>query len=404
VRRQQESLGSAAQRSASLGTVESALDLSATSGIPATLGDLFASFSAWSLDPNSGASRQVVLDNAQQVVESFHTAVSKLQQAGSDTDRQIGQAVDQINALGVQLRDFNVQVSNGARDDASLDAKVHDTLENLSQVVHFTSTVADDGTVTVLLGGQTPLVIGDHQYNISSQFAPPASLAAGNPGVPPSASILDSAGRDVTAQFTGGQLGALLDMHNRVLAGFLGDASQPGELNRLAQAFADNVNQILSAGNISDGPPPVPGVPLFSYDTSNATRTAATLALDPAVTPDQLAAIDPGPPEVSNGTALKLAALANPQNASDQIDNVSYVEFFGNLAAGVGRELSNANDQQAIQTQLVAQAQSLRQQISGVSLDQQAVLLIEFQRAYQANAKLLTVLDGLTQTAVNLVT
>ena len=245
-------------------------------------------------------------------------------------------------------------------------------------------------------------MIGDHQDKIADRLAAPANLPPGNPGVPPAAYIHDSAARDVTGQFTGGRLGALLDMHNRALAAFLGDGTQPGEINRLAQTFADRVNAILTAGNVSDGPPPQTGVPLFTYDTTNATRAAASLALDPAITADQLAAIDPGPPYASNGTALKLVALANPQNAADKIDTFSYIEFYGNLAAGVGRELSRASDQQDSQKQLVAQARSLRQQISGVSLDEQAVRLIEFQRAYQANAKLVTVLADMTLTAVNL--
>jgi flagellar hook-associated protein 1 len=194
----------------------------------------------------------------------------------------------------------------------------------------------------------------------------------------------------------------LLQTHNQVLASLLGDAQQPGELNRLAQTLADRVNQVLMAGSMSDGPPPSAGTPLFSYDTSNATRAAATLVLAPGAAADQLAAIDPGLPYVSNGTALKLAALGNPQNAPDQIDNVSYVEFYGNLAAGVGRQLAASTDQQGIQQQVLTQAQGLRQQISGVSLDEQATLLVEFQRAYQANAQLFSVLNSLTQTTVNM--
>jgi len=95
--------------------------------------------------------------------------------------------------------------------------------------------------------------------------------------------------------------------------------------------------------------------------------------------------------------------LANPQSSDDEIDNVSYVEFFGNMASGVGQQLAAATDQQNIQQQVVAQAQSLRQQISGVSLDEQAAELVEFQRAYQANAQLFSVLDSLTETAVNMV-
>jgi flagellar hook-associated protein 1 FlgK len=253
-----------------------------------------------------------------------------------------------------------------------------------------------DGTVTVMVGGQAPLVVGDHQYPIR------AKIADRIPGVPPSASILDATGQDITAKVSGGSLGALLQTHNQVLASLLGDAQQPGALNRLAQTFADRVNQLLMAGNVSDGPPPAAGTALFSYDTSNVTNTASTLALVPGATADQLAAIDPGLPYVSNGTALKLAALANPQNATDQIDNVSYVEFFGNVAAGVGRQLADATDQQNIQQQVLTQAQSLRQQISGVSLDEQAASLVEFQRAYQANAQLFAVLNSLTQTVVNM--
>jgi len=403
VERAQTSLGTASQQSASLTAVQNALNLSGADGIPATLGALFQSFSAWSQDPLSESGRQGVISSAQQVVDSFQTTVTNLQQVTQDTERQIGQSVDQINAYAQQLAGYNTELRNGDRGDAALDAKINNTLENLSQIVNFTASVQADGTVTVMIGGQAPLVVGDNEYAISTKIADPASLPPGNPGVPPSASILDASGHDITAKISGGSLAGLLDTHNQVLASLLGDAQQPGSLNRLAQSLADNVNQILMAGNVSDGPPPVTGTPLFSYDTSNATNAAATLALDPGATADQLAAIDPGPPYVSNGTAIHLAALANPQSAADEIDNVSYVQFFGNLAAGVGQQLAAATDRQSIQQQVVTQAQSLRQQISGVSLDEQAAELVEFQRAYQANAQLFSVLDSLTETAVNMV-
>ncbi|MBZ5591152.1 MAG: flagellar hook-associated protein FlgK [Acidobacteriia bacterium] len=402
VDRAQTSLGLATQQSSSLTAVQNALNLSAANGIPATLGALFQSFSAWSQDPTSATNRQSVMTSAQQVVDSFRTTVTNLQQVEQDTETQIGQSVNQINAYAQQLASFNAQIRSGDRSDAALDAQIHNTLESLGQIVNFTAAMQEDGTVTVLVGGQTPLVVADHAFSITSQIADPASLPPGNPGVPPSASILDGAGRDVTAQITGGNLGALLETNNQVLASLLGDASQPGALNQLAQTFADRVNELLTAGYVSDGPPPAGGVPLFSYDTSNATNAAATLALTPGVTGDQLAAIDPGPPYASNGTALKLAALANPQDPADEISNSSYVEFFGNLAAGVGRQLAAANDEQTIQQQVLTQAQSLRQQLSGVSLDEQAARLVEYQRAYQANAQLFSVLNSLTATVVNM--
>lgn len=338
---------------------------------------------------------------AQQVADSFQTTASSLQQVQQQTENQISQTVNQINAYAQQLQSYNMQIANGDRNDAALDAQIHNTLENLSQIVNFTYTVGEDGEVTVLAGGETPLVVNQQQYNISDQIAAPAQ-PPGSPSVPPTASILDSAGRDITAQITGGQLGGLLDTYNNVLGSLLGNSNQPGTLNQLAQAFADQVNQLLTSGYVSDGPPPVPGSALFSYDTTNATNVAATIAIDPSASASTLAAIDPGPPEVSNGTALALAALADPQGTTDEIDNVSYVQFFGNLAADVGQQLSAATDQQNIQQQVVAQAQSVRQQISGVDLNEQAALLVQYQNAYEANAQLFTVLNSLTQTAVDL--
>jgi len=397
----QTALGLATQQSSSLTDVQNALNLSGSNGIPATLGNLFASFSAWSEDPQSASTQQAVMTSAQQAAESFQTTASGLEQVQQQTETQIGQAVNQINAYAQQLQNYNVQIANGGRNDAALDDEIHNTLENLSQIVNFTYTVGEDGEVTVLAGGQTPLVVGEQQYNISDQIAAPAQ-PPGGPGVPPTATILDSAGRDITSQITGGQLGGLLDTHNNVLASLLGDANQPGTLNQLAQAFADQVNELLTSGYVSDGPPPVPGSALFSYDTSNATDVAATLAIDPSASASTLAPIDPGPPEVSNGTALALAGLANPQSGSGEIDNASYVQYFGNIAAAIGQQLSAANDQQNIQQQVVAQAQSVRQQISGVNLNEQAALLVQYQNSYQANAQLFTVLNSLTQTAVNL--
>jgi flagellar hook-associated protein 1 FlgK len=146
----------------------------------------------------------------------------------------------------------------------------------------------------------------------------------------------------------------------------------------------------------------VPGVPLFTYDAANATNAAASLSVDPTVTPDQLAAISPGPPEVSNGVPLALSALASPVQDADKVNGVSYSQFYGQLAGRVGSALNDATNSQDVQQSLLSQAKDLRQQYQGVSLDEEATTLMQFQRAYQATSKFLTVLDQLTSEAINL--
>jgi flagellar hook-associated protein 1 FlgK len=81
----------------------------------------------------------------------------------------------------------------------------------------------------------------------------------------------------------------------------------------------------------------------------------------------------------------------------------TFTQYIGDLSSTVGRDISNATDDQTTQQQLLAQAQTLRAQSSSVSLDEEAARLVEYQRAYQATSKLISVIDNLTQTLLGLI-
>jgi flagellar hook-associated protein 1 FlgK len=400
VRRQNTLLGQSQQDVNSLTSLQTYFDISGTTGIPSALNNLFDAFSGWAQSPDDAVERQTVIERAQDVATAFQQSAQNLGGAASDAEHQIGETVSTVNQLTANLRDYNLQILAGQQNDPGLDAQIHSTLEDLSQYVSFTTVAQHDGSISVLMNGQTPLVVGDRQYQISAVQIQPADPAY--PQGRPPVELLASDGTDITASTTGGQLGSLLTFHNQTIASYLGDANQQGDLNALAQQFADRVNQLLEAGNSSDGPPAVAGVPLFSYDTTNPNNVAGTLSVASGMTGDQLAAIDPGPPYVANGTALALSALEKPQSAADEIGGESYTQYYGALAARVGNLLSNANNQLAVQQSAVAQAKSLQQQLSGVSLDEEATLMIQYQRGYEANARMLSVLDQLTQDTINI--
>jgi flagellar hook-associated protein 1 len=187
-----------------------------------------------------------------------------------------------------------------------------------------------------------------------------------------------------------------------VLPSFIGDASQPGDLNIMAKQFADRVNQLITPVDNSSGEAVTTGVPLFSYDTSNDANVAQTLTVNPKATANLLTAVDPGPPSVSNGVPLALSALSEGTSSANQIDGATYSQYFGAMASRLGSAVNEATDEQNLQQSTLAQAQNLRQQISGVSLDEEATIVIQFQRAYDANSRLITVLDQITQDAINI--
>ena len=403
VRQQTQAMGYQQQLVDSLSALQTQFDISGNQGIPYALNNLLQSFSAWATAPNDQATRQTVLNQAEALAAGFQRAAVAVGSQAKDAEQQIRDTVDQINGIVGQLQGYNQIALQGNKDDAGLAANMHAALDQLSQLVDATATFEPDGSVSLMLNGQTPLLLGSQQFKLSSTLYQPQDPPPTYPNAPASVELRAADGSDITAVTTGGQLGALLHVRNQVIASYIGDAYQAGDLNVMAKQFADRVNQILTSGHVSDGPPPVSGVPLFTYDTTNDASVAQTLAVDPGLTTDQLATIDPGPPYVSNGVPLALSALASPIQDSDKIAGVSYSQYFGQLAARVGGQLNDAQSGASVQQSLLAQAKDLRQQYSGVSLDEEATILIEFQRAYQANSKLITVLDQLTQAAIALI-
>jgi flagellar hook-associated protein 1 FlgK len=413
VRTQVSLEGKVSQDVTSLSNLQTSFDVSGNSGIPYALNNLLQSFSAWAQTPTDSNARQLVIDRASDLAGAFRQTATNLGRIQADTDQQLTQTKDQVNELTGRLQSFNKLIMAGQKNDEGLDAEIHSTLEQLAQYVNFSTIQESNGTTTVLLAGQMPLLVDDRQYPIDVQQYQPNDAAVTNPTGPTLSRLIAYDGSDITKEATGGQLGSLLNFRDVTLASYIGDAYQNGDLNTMAQTIASRINGLLQSGNISDanaalGTDAVPGIALFTFDTVNPTNAALSLNIDPTVTADKLAAIlpaaaDGSTAEVANGIALALSNLATPQSASDQINGLSYSQYYGLMASRLGNRLNAATNDQQVQQAAVAQAQNLRQQSSGVSLDEEAMTLVQFQRAYEANSRFFTVLNQLTQDAVNLI-
>lgn len=376
VRSQQTATQYDQQQVADLTTAQNFFPVSDTSGLGPDLSNLFQSFSALSVSPNDAVARQTVLNDATTVAQDFNNTATSLTNQLNDLRQQTSGTIGNINQLAGAIARINAQHGldfNGGVD-AGVDAQLNSTLEQLSQLVNFTTLQQPDGTVSVYIGGQTPLVLGDQAYTIQGDFSTQQTA------------ILNSNGTDITAQTSGGQLGAEIDDNNTVLPSYI------GQLNTLAQTVADEVNAGLQNGIDQSGA--APSTDLFAYSAANG--AALTLAVNP-LTPDQIAAASPGAPG-GNGNALALAALAT----TPVINGYTFAQAYGNLGGTVGTDLSNATTNQTNDQALLSQDQSLRQQLSGVSLNQEAENLLQYQQAYDAISKMLGTLNNLSLTEINI--
>jgi flagellar hook-associated protein 1 FlgK len=369
------SWGDSDQLSTELSNIQPLFDVTGDTGLPNALNQFFQSFSALSLSPNDTVARSTVLDRVGQLAQQFNGMATGLNDAVTTVNNDLQNATGTINGLAGQIASINGQIQEdaGNRDNAATDTALHNALENLAEYTNYTALEQPDGTVMVLIGGQTPLVIGNQSYAIGSDTGGGAEV------------LRDSNGGDITSQIGAGRLSALIDMRNSKLPQYL------DQLNQLAAGLADSVNGVLGSGVDANGDP---GAPLFTYDS----QTDAAFTLQAAdLTPDQLAAAHAGAPG-GNGNALDLNALGS----TPQINGLTFTQFYGQLAGQVGSDLQGASADAQTRQDLLTQARSMRSDISSVSLDEEAARLIEYQKAYEATAKAVTTLNELTQTTIDM--
>ncbi len=95
--------------------------------------------------------------------------------------------------------------------------------------------------------------------------------------------------------------------------------------------------------------------------------------------------------------------LASFSSSSNQIDGLSIQDYYGSIAQSVGQQLSDATAQSTEDQTSLTAAQASQTSSEGVSLDQEAINVTADQRAYEAVAKLASVMDNIMLDTVNLV-
>ena len=183
VRQQTSGLGYQQQLVDSLTAIQSNFDISGNSGIPEALNNLFQSFSAWGATPDNQAARQTVVDRATDLAQSFQQASNNVssqahgRRAANRPDGRPGKSTGRPTP-GLQPAS---RIGRATAAMAVSSAHTHAALEQLSTLVDVTATFESDGTVSVMLNGETPLLLEDKQYQISSSLYQPQVPPPTNP-------------------------------------------------------------------------------------------------------------------------------------------------------------------------------------------------------------------------------
>lgn len=206
-----------------------------TTGLSDALNNFFASLQNAAEDPASLPQRQLVLSEAQQVVNRFQALNSEFIQQRESIKTQMQQGVKDANTLLKSIAELNLAISEspglaeGKMPNELLD-KRDEALRELSEVVGIRVTPTDGSQVNVSLTNGLSLVVGSNAAELGTRdnAEDPTSLEF----------TLRNDGRTLVVddQINGGKLGGLRR--------FEAEALKPAfdELGRVAIALSDNMN------------------------------------------------------------------------------------------------------------------------------------------------------------------
>lgn len=102
-----------------------------------------------------------------------------------------------------------------------------------------------------------------------------------------------------------------------------------------------------------------------------------------------------------NRAAIAMAALRNTDVVSN--NSQSILEYYEGTIARLGIDTRANGERLQVEQAFVEQFDARRQEVSGVNLDEEVTSLLQFQRAFEASARLITVADRMLETLLGVV-
>jgi len=362
------------------GMQQAQVQFNSTSGgdIGSEISNFFSSLGQLSTNPTSLSQRQAVLTAAGNLAQSFNNTADALIQQQTNVNLNVEQDVQQINTLTGQIAQLNSQISalQNVGEDASSFVDQRDlAIGQLSNLIDVSQIQTENG-LTLTTSNGTPLVAGNQSFALSTQ-----------PNAAGMQQIYSQQGVNITGTLTSGDLEGQLQVRDEAIPELLSN------LDTLAAGLATALNTTNQAGFDLNGNA---GGNLFVPPPAGVTGAAAGMAV--AITdPSLIAASSDGSPG-SNGNVNVLSAvqnqvIANGQNASD---------YYSNVVFNVGNEVSNSSAELSSAQLTLQQLQNQRGSISGVSLDEEAANLIQYQQAYEAAARVVDTVSQMLDTVINM--
>lgn len=382
---QQSSLARYTAQEDTLSRIEAVLNENAGGGINDALSDFLNAWGNLSVDPLSKSKRDMVISTAENLSRLFNQRVQDLADIQTQSDNNIADTITILNGYLKDVADYNELIVSAENSGSSASA-VRDQrgllLNEISKIIDINYIEKADGSVYIFLPASgKALVEGFNSWELQPQINPANNnyydvVFKNNPT------------QALNDQINGGKLAGLLEMRDSVIPSYI------NQLNLTASSIMDRVNDLHTTGYDQDG---MLGEAFFVYNPAYAASSmqiSATIAADTR----KIAASATIYADGDNATAI--TAIKNEINP---VLGASIDGYYNAFIANVGQDVVNATQAVARETTIFNQQTGQREQLSGVSLDEEMMNLIKYQMAYGAAGKMTTTVNELIDILLNLV-
>ena len=356
--------------------LEASMLETSTDGLLPKIDSFFNNWQAAADDPTNTSVRRQLLDSAKELASSINTRYSQIESIRSEQDLTINQSVQEINQIADNIGNLNREISRimsvGNSPNDLLDAR-DIALDRLSELAGATSFKQENGEVSVSINGH--ILVGGHEtYPLHTE------MDANNENL---TKIVWNDGKDMVP--TSGTLAGVIEARDTIFE------DQRTGLNNLSMMLKKQVNEIHFDGFGLDG---------FNQREFFTGNDAGDFAVNEALEDVSKIALSSASDEPGNnevGRAIFKLRTTATMNSDTMTFSQYYNDQVSKLGLTVQRAKTNARDRNLVAEALVAQRESL----TGVSLNEEAANIAKAQKAYEAAARVISIIDEMLNTVIN---
>ena len=378
-----------------LGRVEQIYNEQNNSGLSHSIGQFFNAFRELSNNPESLSSRTQVKEAAVGLTNEFRHVHEQLGAVQGDADQQLTLKIAEVNRLTKEIASLNEKVqtvemggapANDERDRRDL------LIKQLGEKINIRWTEGKSGQV-VITAGNTALLVSGFSHRDLAVISSPAA-----PGKPEGQYDIVYKNNDnstpfiITKQINGGEIGGLLSLREGVVGGLSAD------LDGMSRSLAAEVNRVHKAGFDRAGRT---GTAFFN-EPEEGGNAAAGLTVNQDILDDvgRIAAAGTADAPGDNRVANLISGLEFKPVLDSGKSTIG--DYYASIIGKVGIESQGGGSAAEAQKDVIAQLKNIRESISGVSLDEETTHMIEFQKAFEASARLIKTADEMIDTVLRL--